>query len=137
MKTKIDFALTSRNGQRVLVDRDDQPIDLMKTLARIYNPKEGERVIIRCICDDFRHEEVPFDIALAKKIIGNQVRGAAFVTASNKKVSIYNANTRGDFPLLGADIEGNVYQWNENGDAQSGDENDRLRILIKKENNKE
>lgn len=126
MRIQINLMYVLHNGKRGLYDENGLPVSL-DTLLKQFHPTEGAGVPIRLIADDGRHQEIPFDLATAKTIVGQKMK-AYFSIPDGRKVTVYCADAKGDYPILGRDPSGYPCTWDRNGIPSDG--NLSMRLLI-------
>mgnify|MGYP006872980222 CR=1 FL=1 len=129
MRIQCDFLYAVIDGRRSLFDAGGNPVSL-DTILKQFSPTEDNGVPVRLIADDGRHDEIPFDLAVARSIIGQKKR-AFFCTSDGRKVTVYSASALGDFPVVGLDPTGHPCLWDKSGTPK--DEDPTLQLVIQEE----
>ena len=129
MRIKCDFLYAVIDGRRGLYDANGNIVSL-DNLLKQFHPDKDAGVPVRIIADDGRHDEVPFDLATAKSIVGQKKR-AFFCTDDGRKATVYSVSAVGEYPVIGLDPTGRPCLWDKNGFPENGVES--LRLYIQEE----
>lgn len=129
MRIKCDFLYAVIDGRRGLYDANGNLVSL-DSLLKQFHPEKDSGVPVRIIADDGRHDEVPFDLATAKAIVGQKKR-AFFCTDDGRKATVYSVSAVGDYPVVGLDPTGRPCLWDKNGFPDNRIES--LRLYIQEE----
>ena len=121
MKHKIATMLQIKDKKSVFVTESGEEIKPNTYLAKKFNLKEGDSILVLMIADNGK-EEMPFDIEKAKLFTSRKLTGIQFAISNGRPVKIYTASAKGDYPVVGLDPDGMPCCWNAEGKAQNGDE---------------
>ena len=129
MRIEINLMyMAAKGGKRGLYDTDGNLV-LLDEMMKQFRPTADVSVLVNLVADDFRHEEVPFDAATARAVIGQRRKGY-FCVPDGRKVSIYNGSAAGDYPFVGVDATNHPCVWDRNGVPANGDKAQRLSIQL-------
>lgn len=131
MRKTIDLAFkkADENSSANLYLKDDlHPADIVALLREYFNPEEDEIVCVRLIADDRKEKEIPFTLDYAKEIHEGTKNGR-FENAKGCPVRLLAFDLNGDHPILGVQA-GIAIQWNAEGLAQDGNQENKLKIII-------
>lgn len=127
MKQRIEAILTVKDKKSIAVDKEGKQISIEKTLARKYNLKEGEQIILLILSDDGKTER-PFSIEEAKLYASRKKTDIEIITADGRAIKLYTASAAGDYPVVGLTAENFPCCWDAEGNPQNGNADFKLLI---------
>ncbi len=130
LEMRFSLFFSNLKGKKIVTDGHGNRVDIEKIFLTSFSSWIGTTLTIM-VMDD-RNDTIPFNIETAKNILGQRTKGIFLTSANMKKVKIYNASLKGDWPVMGVDPDGAPCLWDENGKPQNGNPDLELVISIEK-----